>query len=65
MHIELVVIENYTQITHGSLHVSFVSPAQGMIRHDTVVELLQQRQEKDLKQLDKVSSFTESTLSSV
>ena len=29
--------------------------AQEMIRHDKVVELLQQRQEKDLKQLNKVS----------
>ena len=27
-----------------------------MIRHDTVVELLQQRQEKDIQQLNKVST---------
>lgn len=33
----------------------FFFAAQEMIRHDKVVELLQQRQEKDLKQLNKVS----------
>ena len=34
-----------------------------MIRHDKVVELLQQRQEKDFKQLNKVGRYSLKNLS--
>jgi hypothetical protein len=61
MQVDLGSLENQVtekrqrELEERQRHEAF---AQGMIRHDKVVELLQQRQEKDFKQLNKVGRYS-------
>ena len=52
----LLCVQHVYNAMHMYIHVyTCIYTAQEMTRHDNVVELLQQRQEKDITQLNKVS----------